>query len=514
MTQNQNEQVKSGAEERQWTRRFWTLIAVLQGLRVILLILSPLDLSGDEAYYWEWGRHLDWGYFSKPPLIGWLMGWIGWIGADTTLGIRLCALLLGTGTLIWAFLLARKMFSARAGFLAAAAIGLSPANAALCQILTIDAPLLCSWTLALYATWQLFSGKRWNWGWAGLLTLAIGIGILSKQMMLVFPALATVFLVIDREYRHWLKHPGWWLVVCGSLLFLLPPLLWNYSHDWITFQHTASHFNTGTVTLSKQIGRFFEFLGSQLGLLGPVILPLVLATLWLIGKSWSKTTSAERFLFVFSAPALAVFVLLAIRQRVLPNWPAVYYPAGFLLLGAWIDDRLTISQLHKSPSRVFKWGIGTGAVTMLLLYAIMLFSPLFPFSKDPMERVRGWSTYGKSIAQAQNRYLADKPHLLIVTGHRYYTSQLAFYHPERPTVFRWHPEASVESQYEIWDGAGSTPVSTALIIVPGGREMIPPDLQKTMSTLRFLEEIEVPITPATHRTFALYSGQRAIPDKS
>ncbi len=40
-------------------------------LRAALLTLTPLNLHGDEAQYWAWSRTLDWGYFTKPPLIAW-----------------------------------------------------------------------------------------------------------------------------------------------------------------------------------------------------------------------------------------------------------------------------------------------------------------------------------------------------------------------------------------------------------------------------------------------------------
>ena len=33
----------------------------------------PLDLAPDEAHYWHWSRHLDWGYYSKGPLVAWLI---------------------------------------------------------------------------------------------------------------------------------------------------------------------------------------------------------------------------------------------------------------------------------------------------------------------------------------------------------------------------------------------------------------------------------------------------------
>src|SRR5207248_1817565 len=40
---------------------------------VYLAALCPLDLAPDEAHYWDWSRHLDWSYYSKGPLVAWLI---------------------------------------------------------------------------------------------------------------------------------------------------------------------------------------------------------------------------------------------------------------------------------------------------------------------------------------------------------------------------------------------------------------------------------------------------------
>ena len=42
-------------------------------LRVFAIISTPLELSADEAQYWLWSKELNWGYFSKPPMIAWLI---------------------------------------------------------------------------------------------------------------------------------------------------------------------------------------------------------------------------------------------------------------------------------------------------------------------------------------------------------------------------------------------------------------------------------------------------------
>jgi hypothetical protein len=48
------------------------LVALLVA-RLIANAFARTDLVFDEAQYWSWSRDLDFGYFSKPPLIAWLI---------------------------------------------------------------------------------------------------------------------------------------------------------------------------------------------------------------------------------------------------------------------------------------------------------------------------------------------------------------------------------------------------------------------------------------------------------
>ena len=52
-----------------------TLLGLLAvtAARLIWLRLGGLDLYPDEAQYWLWSLTPDWGYFSKPPLIAWVI---------------------------------------------------------------------------------------------------------------------------------------------------------------------------------------------------------------------------------------------------------------------------------------------------------------------------------------------------------------------------------------------------------------------------------------------------------
>ncbi len=54
----------------------WSLAAicvVMLGQIAFLVFGCDWDLCADEAEYWAWSRQLDWSYYSRGPLIAWLI---------------------------------------------------------------------------------------------------------------------------------------------------------------------------------------------------------------------------------------------------------------------------------------------------------------------------------------------------------------------------------------------------------------------------------------------------------
>ena len=65
-------------------RRLMLCIAILVAVTVVRLIglaYSQVDLFFDELQYWAWSRELAFGYFSKPPLLSWVIA-----GAEAVCG--------------------------------------------------------------------------------------------------------------------------------------------------------------------------------------------------------------------------------------------------------------------------------------------------------------------------------------------------------------------------------------------------------------------------------------------
>jgi len=491
------------------TRAAATFILLLMFFRLLVLALLPLDLAGDEAYYWEWGRHLDLGYFSKPPGIGWLMGLAGLVGGDTTFGVRMFAVFLGTGTLWFVFRLSQTMYGPGVAMIAAIAFVANPANAALNLVLTIDAPLIFFWTLTLYAFWQFIQPGASAFKWGAVLAVGLFGGILSKQMMLVFPVLAILFLALSKEYRPQFKRPALWVCLVLSLLALVPPLIWNIQNDWLTVKHTMHHFESGSPTMLKRIGRFFEYVGSQLGILTPVLCVLIYAVLAAALKCWKQLGDRERYLWLLSAPVLFVMLLMGLRQRINPNWPAVFYISSTVLVVAWAANKWSLNLKIDNWRRAFnpglKWGIGI-AVAVYVLVTIFSIGIIKIPGIDPSARLRGWSTIARDVQAARN----DLPEglMLVTQSHRFLTSEMAFYLPDQPRVYVYNSNPTlIETQHDLWENPSSHIGEDALIIVQGEAKEVTEDLAKRFESTELFQILRYPQLRNNQNVITLFLGK-------
>jgi hypothetical protein len=163
-----------------------------------------------------------------------------------------------------------------------------------------------------------------------------------------------------------------------------------------------------------------------------------------------------------------VFVLMSLRQRINPNWPAAFYPAGMVLFAAWACGNVSTGTWLDEWRRFSRTGICIGAAFAVLTYALPFFlmavgldgGPL-----DPAARMKGWQQFGKdvgSILEAQ----PEKDRTFILATDRQVASELAFYIPGQPKVFKWRRSTTIiDSQYDIWPGPGDKTGWDALILL-------------------------------------------------
>jgi 4-amino-4-deoxy-L-arabinose transferase-like glycosyltransferase len=419
--------------------------------RVIALRNSPLDLLPDEAQYWSWSRHLAFGYFSKPPLIAWLIaGTTKLGGGDAELFVRLGAPLLHAATGIVLCFLARAMFSARVGFVAAVLYATLPGVSFSGLVISTDAPLLFFWALALLSAWHLM--KAPGWLWAARLGVALGLGLLSKYAMAYFIlGLVVCLAFVDRA-----RLKALWRYLAGAALvagvILAPNLIWNAGHGWATVGHTAANANwrEGGLHLRETA----EFAAAQLGVFGPVLFAALIVRLVLLRRQ--PPDDRERFLLAFAIPVLVLMVLQSGLSRAHANWAAVSYVSATVLLAGWFD------RLGRA------WPVYLALATQIVILALFtmafagaIATPL-PKSVDILHQMRGW----RSLADMIWRKMGSMPPgTSVAADDREVMAELDYYMRGRPfPLVMAVGSGPPGNQYELEDAVNADTGAHALLI--------------------------------------------------
>ena len=79
-------------------------------IKIIAIYLTNFDLFGDEAQYWLWSQNLDFGYYSKPPLLSWIIALVCSIFGNSIFVIKMIPVFLYCLTSYVIFLLSKKLF--------------------------------------------------------------------------------------------------------------------------------------------------------------------------------------------------------------------------------------------------------------------------------------------------------------------------------------------------------------------------------------------------------------------
>ena len=131
------------------TRTMLIFIGVVTVLRLILLFLYDSVLGPDEAQYWFWSRELDFGYYSKPPVIAWSIALATGLFGDHVWAVRFFSPLMIGGVALALYGVGRRLYGDRIGIWAALTWLFLPAVMLGATMITTDVPLLLFWSLAL-----------------------------------------------------------------------------------------------------------------------------------------------------------------------------------------------------------------------------------------------------------------------------------------------------------------------------------------------------------------------------
>lgn len=435
-----------------YTRSFILLIFLLlikAAMLTYAIMHAGIGLGPDEAQYWTWSQHLDWGYYSKPPGIAWEIAAGTSLFGNTELGVRAMPVILGFFLPILLFVLAhRSGLSEKASFWTAAAFALSPLGILASFLAITDTGMILAWTAACaYLASLLQQQKIPNFLNIGLL---ICIGALFKWTMffLWIPMLACMIVV------PWLRTAvSFQNLLAGiilSLAGLLPSAYWNATHDWATFRHVSSTLAGGHGAPKPGAlfgGNPLDFIGSQAALVSPILFILLLMGWVYILKNRKATPAGVFFCGLLSLAVFAGGIVASLLIKMQGNWIIFAYPTAFVVI-AWY----AIDVLKKGKA----W-LGAGVVLSALLCTAVFALPAvqsqrlvswvnLPYKASPFRHNVGWERLSGILMDAG--YDPNKDFLF---SDKYQTTSiLSFYGPEQKRAYFLNLGGARKNQFSYW----------------------------------------------------------------
>ena len=357
----------------------WVLYALicLALARITALLMTPLSLGVDEAQYWVWSQNLDFGYYSKPPLIAWLIGLSHGLFGHSSWAVRLPAPLLQFAISLVLWRAARLLFTASAGRIAAILWSVMPAVGLGGLVISTDTPLLFFWSVGLVCLITSEQRHHQTRRFIFAAGLAAGCAMLSKYAALYFLLGAALYLILTTKNRAYHLLPA---LLAGFLIAASPNLIWNLANGFVTFQHLGENANLSVPSYSlNELGRF---LGGQFFVFGPLTLGLAFIALY-------NQKTARLFLTCFSLPVLAIMCVQAFLKEANANWAVSAYPAITILLAGWLSSAPGLRHWI-SRTGLLAIAINAGLVAVVTVSVALGDFGRFTPKSDPLRRLRGW----------------------------------------------------------------------------------------------------------------------------
>jgi hypothetical protein len=304
----------------------------------------------------------------------------------------------------------------------------------------------------------------------------VGTGFLAKYAMLLWLPIVLVALAVDRRSRPILRTPGPWIAAVVALLFTIPVIVWNQRNGWASLHHVAKQTGNDSATRFVPVN-FFEFIGSQIGVMGPTLAVLMVAAIvyaWRnakraaagVAESVDDRSREMKFLLAIGLPFFLLTTLTSFRAKVQPNWPAPAYFTLLIVTAYFLATRLRSRALWRPWRWWFYATVQLGLMATPILHNTEL---AYPFARwwhdvrhkkgeptarqfDPTVRLKGWQELGDTVTRERD---ALGPGTFILAEDYQTTGELAFYVAGQPKTYCagsyfTGKKRKRHSQYDLW----------------------------------------------------------------
>ncbi len=354
-------------------RRLQNFIATDLGILFMLslaLFLMHMLFNGQYGYHrdelamLDYARHLDWGYIDFPPLAPFVMR-IGYeLFGSAPAGVRLFGALAQSISMLLAGLMARELGGTRwAQAVAAVAVAISPWSLLLGSVLIYSTLDFLWWVLIAYLVIKLLKSDNPRW-WLPI-GAVLGLGMQTKYSMVYLIAGVVVGVILTRA-RRFLLSPWLWAGVLLAVLIVLPNLVWQAQHNFISLD-----FLKFIHARDIRIGRTETFLKDQLY----ISANLATIPLWVLGLVYYFFAPAGRRYHMLGWMFVIPFILFYKTQGrgyyLAPAYPMLI-AGGSVWVGSWIAS---LSTWKRRLSQGFTW-VGLAAGFLVFFWIVMPVVPI------------------------------------------------------------------------------------------------------------------------------------------
>ena len=301
------------------------LCGIVLLIKIIAVYNTNFDLFGDEAQYWMWSQNPDLGYYSKPPLLAWLITFITLIFGDSFETLKLISISMYILTSIAVYLIFKQLYQDKnEAILAGLTFYLLPGATVSSFLVSTDILLVFFWSLSLLFLLKI----RGNPSIINfvLLGIFVGLSFLAKYAAVYFILSIVLICFIDPRLKKIFLEKLIYVIIFlfSVIVIVLPNIIWNTQNGWVTLIHTSDNAALNRVGINLVQG--FEFVLVQALMLGPILFIFFFLTYKKI-----RLTFETKFLLTFCVPVLTIIMIESILVRANANWAAVALISLFIL---------------------------------------------------------------------------------------------------------------------------------------------------------------------------------------
>ncbi len=340
------------------------LLLILVSAAIRAFIAGIIEFGNDEVYYWTYALYPDWSHFDHPPMVGFVIQLFTlnlWL--DSEFFIRLASVVFMSVNTWLIYLIAKKIYNERAGFIAAFLY----TSSVYCFVITgifilPDTPQSLFWMLSIYFLIQVVSkenAEKIQGKYLLLAALTLGLGMLSKYTsVFLWVGFGLYILIFEQKwFRKWQLYVS--LLI--SLFLVLPILIWNIRNDFISFTFHSERVDASGSSL--HLDYFFREFFGQVVYNNPVLFVLtIIGLIALLKRKLNFAKEHKQILLLTTLPLIFLFLGFSLFRQTLPHWTSPSYMVLLVFPAAYLAE--------KFPKKLFNWP-GVLAAALLLITLIL-----------------------------------------------------------------------------------------------------------------------------------------------